>query len=95
MAVKYINRISKPPMYTRKINIANHEDLNEAIANVPSNERKRIPHPRERGVWADKIINDKRSVSVVIVIIVILWSGTPSIEFKVLCAVITLGRKES
>lgn len=90
VAVKYINKINSPPMYTRKINIASHEDLSVAIVNVPNIDRRRIPHPNDRGVWADRIINDKRIVNEIMVIIVILWSGAPSIEFKVLCAVITL-----
>lgn len=91
--MKYMNKISNPPIYTRKINIANHEDLSVAIVNVPNIDSSRIPHPSDKGVWADRIINDKRIVNEIMVIIVILWSGAPSIEFKVLCAVITLDHK--
>lgn len=52
-----------------------------------------MAQPKARGEWADKIIIDKRMNIIMMVVIVILWPGRPSLEFKVLRAITTLGRK--
>lgn len=70
--MKYMNRINRPPMYTKKINIASHEDEMVAMVRVPNKDRVKIPQPKDRGVWADRIIDDNSRVNVIRVMIVIL-----------------------